>query len=240
MRTRARLATIVVGGALATALLSAPGVAAGQPAAATADRGTPGAQATTAPRTCDGTAAGAGGANRPADRAGRQGQGGAGAGRAAGAGMGAGTNLAGVASGTLTDAQRSTLASIAEDEKLAHDLYVAFADQYSAAVFTRIATAETRHLAAVRVLLDRYDIADPTADLPAGTFASSRFQDLYDAQLAAGSADLAAAYRVGVLVETTDIADLAAAATGLTAPDVQQVYARLLAGSEHHLVAFGG
>ena len=41
-------------------------------------------------------------------------------------------------------------------------------------------------------------------------------------------------------VESTDITDLKAAATGVTAPDVTQVYKNLLAASERHLVAFGG
>ena len=47
-----------------------------------------------------------------------------------------------------------------------------------------------------------------------------------------------AALEVGRTVETTDIADLRAAAEGLTAPDVQRVYQQLLNASQHHLAAF--
>jgi hypothetical protein len=43
---------------------------------------------------------------------------------------------------------------------------------------------------------------------------------------------------VGQTVEQTDIDDLRTALNGLTAPDVRQVYARLLAASQHHLAAF--
>ena len=50
----------------------------------------------------------------------------------------------------------------------------------------------------------------------------------------------AKALAAGIAVEKADIADLKAAMTGLTAPDVQQVYTNLLRGSERHLVAFGG
>ena len=62
-----------------------------------------------------------------------------------GAGMGAGpTNLA---SGTLTATQKAELAAMAEEEKLAHDLYVVFGDKHGIP-FSRITNAETRHLVA--------------------------------------------------------------------------------------------
>lgn len=253
MHTRTRVATVVASGVIATALLATPSLAAGQ-------RGgvTPGGAVTQTrltsqvADTCDGTGTGSGPGARSGDRWGRNAQGEAGQGRGAGmgpdagqgpgAGMGTGTqaDLTDIASGTLTDAQKAALAAVAEEEKVAHDLYVAFGDSYSIPVFTRIASAETRHLTQVRVLLDRYDIADPTIGLAAGTFATARFQDLYDAQLAAGSADLDAAYSAGQLIERTDLADLRVATTDVTAPDALQVYANLIAGSERHLVAFGG
>ena len=47
-----------------------------------------------------------------------------------------------------------------------------------------------------------------------------------------------AALGVGRTVETTDIADLRAAAQGLTAPDVQRGYEQLLSASQQHLAAF--
>ena len=60
----------------------------------------------------------------------------------------------------------------------------------------------------------------------------------YDRLLAQGQADQAAALRVGQTVERTDIADLEAALTGLTAADVHQLYTHLLTASQHHLFAF--
>ncbi|WP_407343325.1 DUF2202 domain-containing protein [Pengzhenrongella phosphoraccumulans] len=243
MRTRARVATVIASGVLATALLASPSLAAGQRGGPASGQATPDPQSTQVAGTCDGSGTWLG--TRSGVGSGRNGQGTAGqgtAGQGRGAGMGTGTDadLTDVASGTLTDAQRSALAAVAEDEKLAHDLYVALGDSYSVRVFDRIAAAETQHLTEVRILLDRYEIADPTAGLAAGTFASAEFQAQYDTQLAAGSVDLAAAYEVGVLIEQTDIADLKAAAADLVAPDVEQVYANLLAGSERHLAAFGG
>jgi hypothetical protein len=142
------------------------------------------------------------------------------------------------AKGTLTAAQRATLAGMAQEEKLAGDVYDAFAERYDAMVFARIARAEDQHLAAVRILLDRYGVPDPTAGRAAGSFADPAVQATYDRLLAQGSTGLRSALDVGAAVERTDIADLRAASGGLTAPDVRQVYDRLLAASEQHLTAF--
>ena len=160
---------------------------------------------------------------------------GSGAGMAQGGCLGVG-DLA--AQGTLTAEQQSTLAAMAQEEKLAHDLHAAFGDRYDAVIFDRIAGSETQHLTIVRVLLDRYGLADPTAGLVAGRFSDPAVQSTYDRLLAEGQADLAAALRVGQTVEQTDIDDLRAAQNGLTAPDVTQVYANLLQASQRHLTAF--
>jgi hypothetical protein len=142
------------------------------------------------------------------------------------------------AKGTLTEQQKATLVAMAQEEKLAHDLYAAFAGKYDAVVFDRIAAAETRHLAAVRTLLDRYGIADPAAGRSAGQFSDPTVQATYDKLLAQGQAGRSAALRAGVTVEQTDIADLTDALDGLSAPDVVQVYTQLRAASQHHLAAF--
>lgn len=142
------------------------------------------------------------------------------------------------AKGTLTEQQKTTLAAMAQEEKLAHDLYTAFAGKYAAVVFDRIAASETQHLTAVRTLLARYGLADPTAGKPAGQFSDPAVQASYDKLLAQGQASQAAALQAGQTVEKADIADLQAALNGLTAPDVQQVYTHLLTASQHHLTAF--
>lgn len=173
--------------------------------------------------------------NRGPGRGNGQGMGG----RGPGAGM-TGQGAITAPMGTLTGAQKAELASMAEEEKVAHDLYVALAAKYpELRQFTTIAKAELQHLTAVRTLMDRYGIADPTAGYAAGDFRTDAFQALYDDLLASvtGSATALAA---GVAVEKADIADLKAATSGLTAPDVLQVYGNLLRGSERHLVAFGG
>jgi hypothetical protein len=180
-----------------------------------------------------------------------------GAGMGSGYGMGSGIGMGGsgmmgsgardggclgsaitAAKGTLTEQQKATLVAMAQEEKLAHDLYATFAGKYDAVVFDRIAAAETQHLAAVRTLLTRYGVTDPTVGRPAGQFSDAAVQATYDKLLAQGQAGQAAAAKVGVTVEQTDIADLSAALNGLSAPDVTQVYTRLRAASQHHLAAF--
>ncbi|MGB2738679.1 MAG: DUF2202 domain-containing protein [Candidatus Nanopelagicales bacterium] len=156
-----------------------------------------------------------------------------------GRGMGAGVNLDAVASGSLTATQRSALAEMADEEKMAHDLYVALGDKYpEVRQFQMIPNAESRHLEAVQTLLTRYSIADPTVGKSAGEFSSARIQNLYDTLLVQGSASSTAALNVGVVVEKTDIADLNTAGKSVTAPDVTLVYQNLTTGSEHHLAAF--
>lgn len=161
----------------------------------------------------------------------------AGTGARAGAGGGPST---GQAQGGLTAAQKSRLAGMAEEEKLAHDVYVKLAGVTGDVRFTRISTAETRHHTQIRMLLTRYGVADPTAGKAEGQFTSPGMQRLYTDLVTRGSASLSAALAVGREIEILDIADLAAAAEGVTAADVLTVYERLSQGSQNHLQAFGG
>ena len=151
-----------------------------------------------------------------------------------------GTGRYPVTTRALTDAQRESLARMAEEEKLAGDLYRALAVRYPGlTVFSRIARSEASHLRAVRTLLSRYGIADPTVSRPAGSYADAGLQSLYD-RLIAGATSEGAALAAGVAVERADIADLAKTRSGVTAPDVLRVLSNLARASQQHLVAFGG
>jgi hypothetical protein len=148
--------------------------------------------------------------------------------------------LAGLVQGSLTAGQKASLAGMAEEEKLAHDVYVALAGTSGDTRFTRIAAAETRHLTEVRALLTRYGVADPTAGKADGVFATAAIQQQYTEFVARGDDSLEAALAVGRDIEKADIAALTAARAGVTAPDVLTVYTRLSDGSSRHLRAFGG
>lgn len=147
----------------------------------------------------------------------------------------AGTSSAVVAADT--DLTR-TLRFAREEERMARDLYRAFAEKYDAAPFTMIAVSEQRHFDLVGTLLDRYDVADPSAGKKAGSYADPTLQERYDGWLADGQKSLDAAYDVGVALEKRDIADLEDTVASVSQADAKQVFTMLLNASRHHLAAF--
>lgn len=151
---------------------------------------------------------------------------------------GPGTMMAGSVVAADTDLAE-TLQFAREEERMARDLYQAFADKYDDALpFSMIVRSEQQHFDAVGTLLERYDVADPAAGKKAGTYADPTIQKLYDGWLADGRKSLDAAYDVGVALEKRDIADLEATLESVTQTDVRQVFTRLLYASQHHLAAF--
>ncbi len=240
MRRSIAATGIVTAGLTALALAATPAFAAGGPNNNTPGTGVCPITGTTATPAADGTGQGYGRGN---GRGNGMGNGpasgmGMGMGMEGSANRGQGANLA--AMGTLTADQKGDLASMAEEEKLAHDVYVALAAKFPADYqFARIANSESVHQTALRTLLTRYDIADPSAGRAAGDFSTADFQKLYDS-LVAQATTATNALEVGVAVEKLDIADLTSALDGVTAPDVMQTYTNLRNASEHHLTAFGG
>ncbi len=140
---------------------------------------------------------------------------------------------------TADDDLAETLAYMRDEERLARDLYAAIAELYDGArPFSNITNSEDHHYDAVGVLLERYDIDDPSDGMSAGTFVDEELQAMYDDLLAEAETSLAAAYEVGITVEETDIDDLEAALTADFPDDVDAVLENLLNGSENHLAAF--
>jgi hypothetical protein len=95
-----------------------------------------------------------------------------------------------------------------EEEKLAHDVYVTFYQQYGLAIFNNIANGEATHMASVKTLLDRYGLADPAAGNGVGVFENADLQALYNQLIAQGRQSLSAALKVGGAIEEIDILDL--------------------------------
>lgn len=139
----------------------------------------------------------------------------------------------------LTAYVEEGLVFMREEEKLARDVYTAFAAKYNARVFKNITSSEQQHMDALKVLLDRYGIQDPVGTNGAGVFSNQELQELYDALIAKGSVSVTEAYAVGKLIEEVDIEDLDERAAGLDAgSDIAAVYAQLRRASENHLRAF--
>lgn len=130
------------------------------------------------------------------------------------------------------------LTFMVQEEKMARDLYLEFAEEYGARQFTNIARSEQTHMDAVRALLDRYDIADPTHGDAIGEFDNARIQSLYDELHAKGMESLAKAAKVGITVEKVDIADINDMLDERPAADISTVLKSLKSGSYNHLGAF--
>lgn len=145
---------------------------------------------------------------------------------------------AAVPGATISKDVTKILTSLVQDEKLARDVYNLAASRYPDRVFSNIASSESTHLAAVRVLLKRYDVPDPTSGGKAGVFPDHEVQALYDQLASQVRSGRDAAVQAGIVVENTDIADLHKLLS-MTAPaDVRTVMGNLLAASERHLAAF--
>lgn len=241
MRKKTMIATAIAGGTVITALIAGPSMAA---AVQNGQGGQGGQHQQTGPaESSNGHGRGAGeqGGNHTGGKAMGAGKAGQGQGSGMGQGSGSGLESGGTATGTMTEEQKAELAFMAEEELVAHDLYTAFAGMYDAPVFSRVANSESKHLEAVRNLMERYGVTDPTVDHAAGVFSDESLQKLYDELLVQGQASQEGAFEAGRTVEKTDIEGLTAAADGATtAPDAKAVFTRLLEASKHHLTAFGG
>lgn len=131
------------------------------------------------------------------------------------------------------------LRRLIEEEKVAHDLYVAFDEMYGARVFGNIAEAEVSHQDRVLAVMEDKGIDDPRLAEP-GQFVDPELQALYDDFLERGSVSLPAAYQAGVDFEVMDIAglegELAQAPESDT--DLTDLLEYLIKGSKNHLEAF--
>jgi hypothetical protein len=125
-----------------------------------------------------------------------------------------------------------------EEEKLAHDVYVALYSLWGANVFYQISLSETTHTEAILALLTKYGIADPAANTAPGEFADPALQPLYNTLMGMGQVNLIEALKVGALIEETDIHDIKEKVDITDETDILNVYTSLLCGSGNHLRAF--
>jgi len=163
--------------------------------------------------------------------------------RSGGRGQGA-VKGGGAATGTLAptvalDADEiADLVFMRQEEKLAHDVYVALYETWGQRIFANIASSEQTHSQAVARLLDRFGIEDPVAGAATGVLADPELQALYNQLVAQGQTSLEEALRVGVAIEELDIIDLQESLERTDVAEIERVYTSLLNGSHNHLNAF--
>lgn len=148
------------------------------------------------------------------------------------------TQLATYPLSALSTAEADSLAFMREEEQLAHDVYAVSATLWSPPVFANISASEATHSAAVKALLDRYQLADPLAGLANGTFKTPAFQSLYSSLVAASRVSLIEALKVGAQIEELDMRDITVQKAAIDNADILMVYDNLLRGSRNHLRAF--
>ena len=155
-----------------------------------------------------------------------------------GSGNGTGTSVLDIPASDLSPEEISALLFMREEEKLARDIYNALYDVWGQPTFTNIAASEQKHMDEIKLLLDRYNLADPA--LAPGSFSNPDLGALYDQLVAQGSVSLADALKVGAAIEEIDILDLEERLAQTDNADIQQVFTNLMMGSYNHLNSFVG
>lgn len=136
----------------------------------------------------------------------------------------------------LTADEIEFLFSIREDEKVAKDLYTAFAGQYPTAIqFSRIAAAEATHIVAVETVLGYYEITYPTLGAP-GIFADANRQEQYD-ELLAKATTLQTALETMAALEEENIAAYKAVEANIMNANLNLIVANMIKASSNHLKA---
>ncbi len=139
---------------------------------------------------------------------------------------------------TLSDSEKDGLVFMREEEKLARDVYLHFYEKYNTRVFSNIAKAESTHMAALKTLLDKYQLVDPVVDDNIGVFQNEKLAGLYTQLTTAGDVSLVEALKIGLTIEDLDIYDLMEYTKDVTSDDIILVYNNLTRGSRNHLRAF--
>ena len=138
----------------------------------------------------------------------------------------------------LSEAEKQGLIFMREEEKLAHDVYVAMREVWDIPIFNNISRSESAHMEAVLGLLDKYKIADPVRGMKPGEFANAEFTKLHQTLVKQGNNSLVEALKAGAFIEETDIADLRERMIQTDNEDLKMVYDNLLSASYRHLRAY--
>jgi len=133
----------------------------------------------------------------------------------------------------------SQLIYLIEEEKLAHDVYQKMSELWGSRVFSNIKRSEVNHQDQLFAVMQSRGILDPRSN-KVGIFTSQKLQTLYDQLIAQGSQSVWDAYKVGVVIEELDIADIKTDLSSLDpkGSDVKITMENLLRGSENHLSSF--
>lgn len=155
-------------------------------------------------------------------------------------GAGSGSNYQGFTPDSgeeLSTSDEEALLYMREEEKLAHDVYIAMYEQWGLVIFQNISRSEQSHTDSIKALLEVYNIPDPASTEP-GVFTNPELQDLYNQLVTQGKQSLSDALLVSAAIEEIDILDLQESLDESDNSNILRVFNNLLRGSTNHLKAF--
>lgn len=138
----------------------------------------------------------------------------------------------------LDTVEANGLIQLAEEEKLARDVYRTLYEKWELPVFSNIAKSEERHMSGVLALLEKYGVPSPIQSDQTGSFVSKQMQDLYTQLVQQGNQSLTDALKVGATIEDMDIFDIENLLLQTDNTDIKTLYQNLVRGSRNHLRAF--
>lgn len=138
----------------------------------------------------------------------------------------------------LSDAEIWGMTYMYEEEKLARDVYITLYKTWKIKIFSNIANSEQRHMNAVALLLNKYEIPLPTDNDKVGFFSNTELQKLYNELVSRGENTPVDAVHVGATIEDLDIFDLKRYLSQADNSDIRTVYQNLMRGSRNHLRAY--
>jgi hypothetical protein len=147
------------------------------------------------------------------------------------------TQVAATSPETPEEKTKNQLLFLIEEEKLAHDVYTVMFQKYGASIFGNILESESTHQEKVLSLLQARNIPDPRSS-EIGVFTNSDLQSFYNTLITQGNQSITEAYKVGVIIEEKDIADINVQLATTSDDDVISTLEALRKGSESHLRAF--
>lgn len=137
----------------------------------------------------------------------------------------------------LSEEEKFDILYMWEEEKMARDVYLASYDLWGHKVFNNISASEQKHMNAVYVLVEKYNIVTTIDPNDRGHFSIPEIQNLYDDLAARSRVSKTEAFVVGKDIEELDIQDLQDS-IAVAHPDAAAIYNNLLQGSYRHLDAF--
>lgn len=140
----------------------------------------------------------------------------------------------------ISPEEEAHLIMMREEELMAQEVYQYLYSLYNVPVFNNISRSENTHTLTIKVLLDKYNIADPALGHEMGVFHDQEIQELYNNLTEQGSQSFLDALIVGITIEDLDIYDLEICLEDVDNTDIGLVFSNLSRGSRNHMRAFNG